>query len=242
MKFYPKLRFWRKGKPLERLDLSEFASNYADCREFTMTSLERMYSLHTAVKYVIENDIPGDFVECGVWRGGSAMIIAKTLKELGETSRKIYMYDTFEGMPAPGEYDKDLTGKLASSQLQDHSKIKEQSVIWAIASLNDVKKNLESVSYPSDNLIFIEGKVEDTIPEVCPETICLLRLDTDWYESTLHELKYLYPKLSKSGALIIDDYGHWAGARKAVDEYFHSNKPAPLLSRIDYSGRIAIKI
>ena len=86
----------------------------------------------------------------------------------------------------------------------------------------------------------IEGKVEETIPGQAPGAISLLRLDTDWYESTAHELKYMYPALSAGGVLIIDDYGHWRGSREATDEYFSSHSRV-LLNRLDYSGRIAIK-
>jgi hypothetical protein len=96
-------------------------------------------------------------------------------------------------------------------------------------------------NYPQDKLNYVVGKVEDTIPETLPRKIALLRLDTDWYESTLHELNHLYPLLTEGGVLIIDDYGHWQGAKKAVDEYIEKNKLKILLNRIDYTGRIAIK-
>lgn len=99
---------------------------------------------------------------------------------------------------------------------------------------------MQSTNYPAEMLVFIKGKVEDTIPKTMPKHIALLRLDTDWYESTKHELLHLYPLLSKSGVLIIDDYGYWAGSKKAVDEYF--SKGEMLLNRIDYTSRIAIKI
>jgi hypothetical protein len=84
--------------------------------------------------------------------------------------------------------------------------------------------------------------VEETIPQHAPEQISVLRLDTDWYSSTKHELMHLFPRLSKNGVLIIDDYGHWAGARKAVDEYFADQTIQPLLNRIDQTGRACIKV
>lgn len=90
--------------------------------------------------------------------------------------------------------------------------------------------------------IILKGKVEDTIPNVLPDTISLLRLDTDWYESTKHELTYLYPKLTKKGILLIDDYGYWQGSKKAVDEYIEEEKLSIFLNRIDLSGRLAVKI
>ena len=104
-----------------------------------------------------------------------------------------------------------------------------------------VKKNMASTDYPEENIIYIKGKIEETLPGYIPRKISILRLDTDWYESTKHELEHLYPILSPGGVLIIDDYGHFAGARKAVDEYFSGLEKPPYMPRIDYSGRIIIK-
>ena len=103
-------------------------------------------------------------------------------------------------------------------------------------------KNLYATGYPKNNFVFIQGPVETTIPAPStPKKIALLRLDTDWYQSTYHELTYLYPRLVKGGVIIIDDYGHWPGARKACDKYFKVNNINILLNRIDYTGRIGIK-
>ena len=103
-------------------------------------------------------------------------------------------------------------------------------------------ENLILTNYPINNFQLIKGKVEDTLPGIMlPDSISLLRLDTDFYESTLHELKHLYPLLSKNGVLIIDDYGHWQGCKQAVDEYFDKENISLLLNRIDYTGRVAIK-
>jgi len=104
-----------------------------------------------------------------------------------------------------------------------------------------VRATLTQSGYPTGRLHFVRGPVETTLPEHAPERLALLRLDTDWYESTRHELQHLYPRLSEGGVLIVDDYGHWEGARRAVDEYFERHPPAPLLNRIDYTGRIAVK-
>ena len=103
------------------------------------------------------------------------------------------------------------------------------------------KKILYGTGYPSERIHFVPGKVEDTIPASAPESIALLRLDTDWYESTKHELVHLFPRLATSGVLIIDDYGHWRGSRLACDEYFEQNRVPILLNRIDFTGRIALK-
>jgi O-methyltransferase len=217
---------------------ADFLEIFKQCKPYTMTSIERMYALYNAVKYVVHNNIEGDFVECGVWRGGSSMMIALTLYKLAVNNRKIYLYDTFEGMSNPTENDVDFRGGNAENLMKQNTENKETSV-WCLADLDDVRNNMTLTKYPLTNIEFVKGKVEDTIPQVISDKIALLRLDTDWYESTAHELKYLYPNLSVKGVLIIDDYGHWEGCRKAVDEYFKGN--SLLLNRIDYTGRIAIK-
>jgi len=217
----------------------EFGNISKKCQEYTMTSVERMYALSEAVKYIIKFNIPGDFVECGVWRGGSAMIIAHTLLEIKETNRKIYLYDTFEGMSKPTEEDYlILQGDVYAIDEWKKSQKKNYNK-WCFSSLSEVQKNMLSTKYPKEKLIFVKGKIEETIPKYIPEKIALLRLDTDFYESTKHELHYLFPLLVKNGVLIIDDYGHWAGSKKAVDEYFFNK--AVFLNRIDYAGRIGIK-
>jgi hypothetical protein len=144
-------------------------------------------------------------------------------------------------MVAPTEQDRDLEGKQADSLLAA-SPNRAEDLIWCLAPLDQVKTNLAEIDYPFENYRFIEGKVEDTLPRVIPDHLALLRLDTDWYESTRHELEHLYPRLIKNGVLIVDDYGHWRGARQAVDEYFSNPDRKVLLNRIDYTGRIAIKI
>ncbi|MCW2967337.1 MAG: macrocin O-methyltransferase, partial [Solirubrobacteraceae bacterium] len=105
----------------------------------------------------------------------------------------------------------------------------------------DVRNTVLGTGYPPERIHFVRGPVEETLPEHAPERLALLRLDTDWYESTRAEMEHLYPRLSDGGVLIIDDYGHWDGARRAVEEHFAANGDAPLLHRIDYTGRIGIK-
>lgn len=219
----------------------EFWEIYELCKPYTMTSIERMYSLYLSVEYVLANNIEGSFVECGVWRGGSSMLIAKMLTNRNVFNRKIYLYDTYEGMSKPTNKDVTWNGQNASTLLEANTTNKEES-IWCLADLADVQKNLRLTNYDESKLYYIEGKVEDTIPSMMPnENIALLRLDTDWYESTKHELTFLFPKLVQNGVLIIDDYGHWEGCRKATNEYFEETNTPILLNRIDYTGRVAIK-
>jgi hypothetical protein len=215
-----------------------FMAIYAQCKSFTMTSKERMYALYKAVEYVVKAKMPGDFVECGVWKGGSAMVMAHTLLALDIRDRKIYLYDTFSGMSEPENVDVNIRDRSAKELMEEDRG--KTSNVWACSPEEEVRKNIFSTGYKKENMVFIRGKVEDTIPAFIPEKIALLRLDTDWYASTKHELIHLYPRLAPAGVLLIDDYGHWAGAKKAVDEYFF-DKPI-LLNRIDYTGRIGIKI
>lgn len=209
-------------------------------KPFTGTSHERISGLISVVKYLHRNKIEGDFVECGVWRGGSMMAAMLALKNLGDTSRHFYLYDTYEGMTPPTDKDKTFEGTKAADLLAAYEK-KEGPNYWCIASLEDVKKNVYSTGYPQDKIHFIKGRVEDTLPAQLPNQIALLRLDTDWYESTYHELVHLYPLLTLNGSLILDDYGYWDGSRRAVDEYFAKQPFAPLLNKLDFSGRVSVK-
>jgi O-methyltransferase len=217
-----------------------FASVYARAAPFTMTSRERMFALWQATRYVVDAKVPGDLVECGVWRGGSSMLAALTLLESG-APRPLWLYDTYEGMPQPSARDRQWDGQSATERLALHERRPGAANDWAFATLEDVIAQMASIGYPSELLSFVKGPVEETIPARSPERIALLRLDTDWYESTLHELRHLWPRLSAGGVLIIDDYGHWQGAREATDEFFASQGAALLLNRIDYTGRIAVK-
>jgi len=218
----------------------DFFELYRQCKDHTMTSQERMYGLYQAVRYVVQKGIPGDFVECGVWKGGSAMLMALTLLKLGEFGRKIFLYDTYAGMSEPTDKDRTVvTGNLAMHQWK--KKNQQNYNEWCFAPVEEVKNNMLFTGYPQEKLVFVKGKVEETIPKVLPAQIAILRLDTDWFESTKHELDHLYPLLQKGGVMITDDYGHWAGAKEAIDAYFKTNNIYMLLNRIDYTGRLGIK-
>jgi len=213
---------------------AETAALFRTLRPFTMTSVERFCALRESVKYVIRQNIPGSIVECGVWKGGSMMAVAKTLMELA-TERDLYLFDTFQGMPPPTAVDVDIRGVHADVLLES------VPLARAIAQLEEVSHNMYSTGYERARITFVSGRVEDTLPLQAPAEIALLRLDTDWYESTKHELVHLYPRLTKGGILIIDDYGHFAGAKKAVDEYFQEQGAPIFLSRLDYTGRLVVK-
>lgn len=207
-------------------------------KSFTMTSEERILALIDSVRHICQAELSGSIVECGVWRGGSSMAAALTLLQQNCNDRDLYLYDTFEGMCEPTERDVSFDGVSADRQL---SETQWGEGVWCVSSLGEVQQAMASTLYPQDRVHLIKGRVEETIPNTIPGQIAILRLDTDWYESTKHELENLYPRLVPGGILIIDDYGHWTGARKAVDEYFAENNVKPFFNRIDYTGRLYVK-
>ena len=227
----------RRGAALADLAPAD-RERVARVEPFTMTSLDRRASLLGAIDHVVRHRIPGDIVECGVWRGGSMMLAALALMARGDTSRDLWLYDTFEGMSEPGAEDRSASGESAAAQL---ARTPRGEGVWCEAGLADVQANLASTGYPPERVHFGQGKVETTIPATLPARVALLRLDTDWYESTRHELRHLYPLLSRHGVLVIDDYGHWQGARQAVDEYFAARPEPVFLHRVDYTARLVVK-
>lgn len=206
-------------------------------KPYTMTSPERLNAFILATRHVVRHNIPGDIVECGVWRGGSMQACAKALLSAGDTERDLYLFDTYEGMTPPTEEDLRRDGKSAEELLKLQGKDRP---IWAVASLDDVKSAFEKVPYPKERVHYVQGMVEETVPREAPERISVLRLDTDWYASTKHELEELYPRLVSGGVLLIDDYGYWQGSRQAVDEFLDKTGERLLLLRMD-EGRIAVK-
>ena len=209
-------------------------------RPFTMTQPEALFGLCDAVRYVVRGRIPWAIVECGVWKGGSMMAVAHTLLQEGDWSRDLYLFDTYEGMTPPEE--RDVTVFNHPAVVMEKKVIKNENTQnlrdgkWCYAPLDEVKNALYSVGYDPVRMHFVKGRVEETIPGRAPESIALLRLDTDWYQSTMHELVHLFPRLSDGAVLIVDDYGFWKGSREAVDEYFAQHRICMLLARIDAGG------
>lgn len=228
------LVYFRKDEeiPLDIIWDNDFMEIYHQCKEYTQTSIERMYTLYKSIMYIHENSIIWDFIECWVWKWWSAMVIALTLKKLWVSDKNIYLYDTFEWMSTPTEKDVDLTWVVASEELKIRNK---DELIWCYSSLEEVTNNLLKTWYPKDKIKFIKWKVEDTIPLTLPINISLLRLDTDWYESTKHEMIHLFPLLTNKWILIIDDFWHWEWAKKAILEYLKDNNLNYFINRIDYT-------
>jgi O-methyltransferase len=228
------------GTPVPSDYDADLAATIRRVRRHTLTTAPRIAALCDSVEYAIESRTQGAFVECGVWRGGSMMAVALTLLRLGVTDRDLYLFDTFAGMPEPGAEDSPSPYDGYSPQRRWRRRIR-LGWGWAAVPAEKVRSLLESTGYPPERLHLVPGMVEDTLPAAAPERIALLRLDTDWYASTKHELEQLYPRLAEGGVLIIDDYGHYEGARRAVDEYFAAAGEPVLLSRIDYTGRLLVK-
>lgn len=199
-------------------------SLYQKVEPFTMVSGRGTIFTHRVTKYIDSHNIPGDIVECGVYRGGQIMCAALT----HQRPRHFWLYDTFTGMSEPGPHDI-RKGKHAT----ELTKWKKHTVShgWCRADYDEVRQNLLTVMKPTD-FTMIKGDVCVTLQQgPWPEQIAFLRLDTDWYDSTRAELEILYPKVVPGGFVIFDDYHSWDGAKKAVDEYFGN-----LQIKIDTSG------
>jgi O-methyltransferase len=183
----------------------------------TMTDTVRLFGMIEALRYIVRVGVPGAIVECGVWRGGSMQAAALTLLESHDTERELHLFDTFEGMPPPSDVDVRLKdGQTAEEIMRTNDK---DTAVWAVAELDDVQQGMVETGYPSEKVVYHQGRVEETIPDEAPDQIALLRLDTDWYESTRHELDHLYDRLSPGGILIIDDYRYWEGSYRATHEW-----------------------
>ena len=230
--FIKKKDFWKNNIPEideENKNLIEFIG------EYSLTPLIRRWTLIKSLHYINKKKVIGDIVECGIWRGGN-LFLAKKIQDkyYKEIKRKLYGFDTFEGMPEPSIHDGVKVNKT-------YQNFKNKNEPWTKASLDDVKNFSKKLFLDIDEFNFIKGKVEDTLKDKknLPNKISLLRLDTDLYESTKIELNILYPLLVEKGILIIDDYGDFQGCRKAVDEYF-SDKNVLMIS-VDKSCRVIVK-
>jgi O-methyltransferase len=206
----------------------------------SMASKERLFATLMACRHVARHDIEGDFVECGVWRGGNAMIAADIFSRACKPA-KVYLFDTFAGMTEPTMHDiETTTGEQASARYAREKKDTYND--WCFASLEEVQRNFRDAGLLSDYVRMIPGDVLETLSneDNLPKHVSILRLDTDWYESTKKELEVFWPRLQPGGIIMVDDYGHWGGARKAVDEFFEG-RDRPFFQYIDYTGRLAVK-
>jgi hypothetical protein len=191
----------------------------------TMTSPERIAGLHTALINIHKNNIPGDFVECGIYKAGN-IVIAKKFFDSVNLVKTVYGYDTFEGMTPPTEKD----SKKAKRVWNGKAKCE--------AGHDTVLEILSGHNINETDVRLIKGDVGKTlrVEDNLPKQISILRLDTDFYDSTKVELEVLYPRLESGGYLIIDDYGHWAGCKAAVNEYFGEEFVKEHFEILDYTG------
>ena len=229
-----------RKKPVMPVEANSFErSLISDCARFSMTDSIRMWNLIQAMKHVHSNRIIGDMVECGVWKGGNLGLMRRFMDEK-KMHGNVIGFDTFDGMSEPSSYDENIYGNNAKNEMKKVPKNEKITNYHAFASMKQVRGNLKQIGVV-EGVVLVEGKVEDTlkIKGNIPKKISILRLDTDWYESTLAELKHLYPKLVRGGVLIIDDYGHFKGSKKAVDEYF-ANQDV-WMHYVDYACRLLIK-
>lgn len=233
---------------IRTIDDGTFERISVQCTPYTMSNVYLQYSLFQAMRYIVSANIQGDIVECGVWKGGSAMICALTLLDMGVSDRKIYLYDSYNyTWPGFSPHDAQIYGRSNSQtgafveKQRQRVALEKEGKKETLLSLDEVRYNLRATGYPEENIIYVEGYVEDTIPSTIPEKVALLRLDTDLYDSTLHGLRHIYPLLSRGGVLLIDDYPTEEGATKATDEYFSDSGESILLNRIGIQGRIGVR-
>lgn len=191
----------------------------------TMIGLKRLDNLQHCVEDVLARDIPGDLIETGVWRGGASIFMRGILKSWGVTDRLVWVADSFRGLPAPraGEYPADA-GDV-------HFTFAELAV-----SLEEVKANFEVYGLLDEQVRFLPGWFHETLPAAPVGPLALARLDGDMYESTSVALEHLYPKISRGGYLIVDDYGANPACRRAVHDYRLANKIGEEIKRIDWAG------
>jgi len=185
----------------------------------------RMENVRSECERVIAENIPGDFVETGVWRGGAAIMMRAVLEAHGINDRRVFAADSFEGFPAQSQAD---------------TNFKVGGVADFAVSLDEVKQNFARYGLLDEQVVFLKGLFRDTLPNAPISAIAVLRLDGDLYESTRDGL-VLYEKLSRGGSLIADDYFLFEGQRKAIDEFRDAHGIADPIIRIDHFGGFWVK-
>lgn len=201
---------------------------------FTMVGYARLSNVYELANMVEKNKTEGVFAECGVWKGGCAAVMAFMAQKFG-SGRKIWLFDSFEGLPEPTKED----GEIASSYALNKTEGKLKTIDKCVASLKDVEEVFFKVlKLNKENIIISKGWFQDTLPSAKQKIgkIAILRLDGDWYESTKCCLDNLYDNVIIGGYVVLDDYGYWEGAKRALDEFFVERKISPKLIKIDDTG------
>jgi hypothetical protein len=208
--------------------------------DHTMLSYQRLVTLWQQVRYLDRTGIDGALVECGTWKGGAAALMGLAHRRWGEASRDLHLFDSFQGLPEP---DRAHDGEMAVRYAGERAAGRLQSIGKCVGTLEDNKPVLTTIAqYPRSLTHYHVGWFQDTLPLACSslKTIALLRIDGDWYESTKICLETLFPLVSSGGIVVIDDYGKWAGCRKAVDEFMETLPRRLLINHIDAAGRYII--
>jgi hypothetical protein len=209
----------------------------------TMGSTIQQYTMWQVANHVEDAGLTGAIAEFGVWRGGMSMIGARVLSERNST-RNVYLFDTFEGMTAPSSLDRELFSDQSADELlkleSKNLRKKDSYNTWCIADFDDVTAGMKTTGIRESQYHLIQGDVLQTVPKNLPQSLAVCRIDTDWYESTAHIIENCWDLIVPGGVLILDDYDMWTGARKAVDDFFESRELKPLMIRPEV-GRIIIK-
>lgn len=192
---------------------------------YTMIGLRRLDNLQACIEDILNNNVPGDMIETGVWRGGASIFMRAVLKSHSVSSRRVWLADSFEGMPVPDTSDTD------TDQGYDLS-----SVDYLSVSLDQVRENFRKFNLLDDQVGFLKGWFKDTLPSAPIEQLALLRLDGDLYESTMDALVHLYDRVSGGGYVVVDDYHNWPPCRQAVDEFRQARSIHAELREIDGRG------
>lgn len=211
-------------------------------RGHSMCSFERLATLWQQVRYLDRCRVEGSLVECGTWRGGAVGMMALAHMRSGSVpSRPLHLFDSFEGLPEPTTAD----GTKAVAYSKGRSSGVLDSIGACEAPLEDNRELLETViGYPAELTVYHVGWFQESVPRDAPDlgSIALLRLDGDWYESTAVCLEHLYPLVVTGGVVVVDDYGHWEGCKRAVDEFMSGRDEPILLNHLDYTGRSWVKL
>jgi O-methyltransferase len=207
----------RKRESFQQIREEDFWEHYEIAKAYSMLQVTGFFDIYQCMRYIKVNNIPGDLVECGCFLGGSSIFIAMMRKLFGLEDRVLHVFDTFTGFPE-GSVDKRKGQPSIGPSYEDF--------------FESVRDNFEQ-TVGTDNIVFHQGVVEETLEGFNPGPLALMRLDTDYYPSTQKEFEVLYPLLVEDGVLIVDDYGQYEGSRKATDEYLATLDRKPLLALID---------
>jgi O-methyltransferase len=214
---------WRPGNKFDRGQRAP--GTLGPSTAHTMVGVDRLHNLRDLAQAALDDNIPGDFIETGVWRGGCCILLRGILAANGVRARKIYVADSFKGVPPP---QPELYPADRGDTLYRHSEL--------AVPLDAVKANFARYGLLDDQVVFVEGLFSDTLPSLQCGSFALIRLDGDLYESTYLALQHLHPKLSAGGFAIIDDFGVAAGCRQAVLDYRAQQRIDAPIHQVDRSG------